>query len=457
MPDVLAPTYDELRTLVATLQATVTRLHAEVTALQEENTRLREELAKKGEPPWWAKRNTPPRAERPRKQRAHGAGRACAATPDVVVEHAAVTCPDCGHPLSGGWTYSAHEILEFPVAPVRVVRHVQVARRCGVCGRVVIPPRDPAAEGAVGRARFNARFHAVVAYWHIQGRLPLRIIQQIVRLLYQVQVSLGELRRMLDTVTAAGQPAYAALREAVRGSPVVQADETGWREDGRNGYLWAFCTPEVRYFERHATRSGQVPRDVFGEAFTGIVTCDGYKGYDALPCWKQRCWVHIVRHGHRLRAKYPEAADAHAWVDALQALYADATAQVATPGYAQRREADREALRLAYQARLLALAAPHRQAALKEWANLATYLTDYVNELFVFLQHPEVPPHNNGAEQAIRGPVTARKISGGTRTAQGSTSKMVLLSVLQTCQLRGLDPVGSLEQLLCGTPLFTSA
>lgn len=168
--------------------------------MREENAHLRDELAKKGDPPWWAKRNIPPRDERPRQTRAQGYGRTCTATPDAIVEHAAATCPDCGHALTGGWTYSSHELIEFPVQPVRVVRHVRIARRCGACGRTVIPRRDPAAEGAVGRSRFNARFHAVVAYWHTLSRLPLRHIQQGLRLLYQVHVSLGELRAVLDTV-----------------------------------------------------------------------------------------------------------------------------------------------------------------------------------------------------------------------------------------------------------------
>jgi transposase len=235
---------------------------------------------------------------------------------------------------------------------------------------------------------------------------------------------------------------------------VVQADETSWREDGQPGYVWAFLTPTVRYFERHGTRSSQVPQAVLGEDFTGIVTCDGYKGYDPLPCEKQRCWVHLLRHGHALRTKYPEAAEAHAWVDGLKALYQEALALVATPGYAARTDADRLAYRLAFQQRVLAHATPHRQAALKEWANLATFLTEYVNELFVFVQHPAVPSHNNAAERAVRGPVTARKICGGTRSAQGSSTKMVLFSLLETCVVRGLDPVAALTEMLCGRPLF---
>jgi hypothetical protein len=364
-------------------------------------------------------------------------------------------CPDCGQRLTGGWAYSSHEVIDLPVQPATVTRHLRLMRQCGVCGRRVVPTRADLHDGSVGQHRFSARVMSLVAYWHHRCRLPLHLMQQALRALTGgLHVSVGELRVLLDAAAERGQAAYDALKAEIRGSPVVQADETSWREDGQHGYVWAFLTPTVRYFERHGTRSSQVPKDVLGEDFTGIVVSDGYKGYDPLPCEKQRCWVHLLRHGHRLRTKYPEAMDAHAWVDALKQLYQDAVALVATPDYAARPEEARLAHRLAFQARLTALATPHRRAAVKEWANLATYLTDYRNEMFVFVQHPAVPSHNNAAEQAVRGPVIARKICGGTRSAQGSRSKMVLFSLLDTCVLRGLDPVTALEGLLRGHPLF---
>ncbi len=360
MSDAPTPTYEELLALVATLQA-------DVAALREENARLRAELAQHGGPPPWAKPKTPQPTEKPdRKCRGRGYGRACVTEPTATVAHAVDRCPDCGQRLTGGWEYSFHEVIDLPVQPAVVTRHVRLMRQCGVCGRRVVPARTALPDGSVGQHRFSARVISLIAYWHHLCRLPLRHIQRT--LTGGLQISLGELRALLDAAAARGQTAYEALKAAIRGSPVVQADETSWREDGQLGYVWAFLTPTVRYFERHATRSSQVPKAVLGEDFTGIVTCDGYKCYDPLPCEKQRCWVHLLRHGHRLRTKYPEAPDAHAWGDALKALYQAATTLVATPGYAALPEADRLAHRLAFQARVVALAAPHRQADLKAWA-----------------------------------------------------------------------------------------
>ena len=440
------------------LLAMVLELRAEVTALREENARLREELAKPGGPPSWAKPKTPPREKRPRQHRTRGYGRACVADPDDVRVHALDVCPDCGHPLTGGWEHSSHEVIDLPVQPAHVVRHVRLARRCGGCGKIWYPARADLDDGSVGQHRFSARVMSLVAYWHHHCRLPLRLIQQTLHALTGgLSVSVGELRALLDTAAEHGQAAYDALKAQIRGSPVVQADETSWREAGQHGYVWAFLTPTVRYFERHGTRSGQVPQAVLGADFVGLLGCDGYRGYDVLPCWKQRCWVHLLRHGHQLRTKYPDAAAAHAWVDGLKAIYEAAEARVASPGYAALAEAMREAERLAFEARVQAHAGPYRQAALKEWANLATYLTDHLNELFVFVQHPAMPSHNNAAEQAVRGPVTARKICGGTRSAQGSQTKMVLFSLIATCVLRGLDPVTALTEMLQGRDLFAAS
>ena len=64
-----------------------------------------------------------------------------------------------------------------------------------------------------------------------------------------------------------------ALQDAIRASPVVHADETGWREDGHNGYVWTFSTPRHRLFRRGSRAKAMVPR-VLGAAFGGVLVSD---------------------------------------------------------------------------------------------------------------------------------------------------------------------------------------
>jgi len=449
--------HDELVTLVLALRDENAALKAESAALKEENARLREELGKKGGPPPWVKANTPPREKQPRKKRDHGHSRKCVAVPDAVIEHAVDSCPRCGQALTGGWEESTRETWVFPREPVQVVRHICMARRCGVCGKVVVGKPDPLEHGLVGKHRVDAYGMSLISYLHIVCRMPLRIIKQLLKCCYGCTLSLGSLRYLLDSVATRGSPDYDRLLAEVRGSPVVHQDETGWRENGHNGYVWASVTDAVRYFERHGTRSGSVPKAILGEDFCGVVVCDGYKGYDPLACQLQRCWTHLLRHGHEIVTRYPGAADAHAWVAGVRAIHDAAKALAASSGYAARPEAERETYRLAFEQRLLAQAQPALDSPIKEQACLAKYLTGYINELFVFVQYPEVPSENNPAERAIRPLVITRKVCGGTRSEQGSKSKMILLSLLHTAQVRGLDPIAAVEQMLLGAPMFPAS
>lgn len=449
--------YAELLTLIATLQAELATAQVENAALKVEIAALREELGRKGSPPPWVKANAPPREKMPRKKRSKGASRKCVADPDETLEHAVEVCPDCGQALTGGWEYSSRETLVFPRETVRVVRHVSVARRCGVCGKTVIGRPDPAQYGLVGKHLVDARGMALIACWHTICRMPLRVIRQLLQHLFDCTLSLGELRYILDAVAARGSPDYARLREEIRGSPVVHQDETGWREDGKNGYVWAAVTDAVRYFERHGTRSGQVPQTMLGEDFCGVVVCDGYKGYDPLSCQLQRCWVHLLRHGHEITTRHPDAAEAHAWVAGVRVIYDAAKARGAVAGYADLPEIYREAYRLDCQQQLLTHVQSALASSIKEQATLANYLCSYINELFVFVHYPEVPSENNPAERAIRPLVITRKVCGGTRSENGSKTKMVLMSLMHTAQLRNIHPIDAIEQMLLGIPMFPTS
>ena len=451
-------TREELIAIILEQRRVIASLQAQVLELQAEVARLQEELAKRGGPPSWVKRNTaPPKQQAPRKKRAKGASRHCQAVPEVTRTHVVDACPQCGRRLSGGWEASTRETLVFPREPVRVVKHVCWARRCGACGTVVVGKPDPVAHGLVGRHRVDARGMSLIAYWHTTCRMPLRTIQQQLQALWSCRLSLGALRYILDEVAERGVADYRRLRAEVRGSPVVHQDETGWREDGQNGYVWASVTEAVRYFERHGSRAGAIPREILGEEFSGVVVCDGYAGYDSLGCVLQRCWTHLLRKGHELKDRHPDAAAAHAWADGIKAIYEQARQEVATAGYAELRERARQTRRQAYERRLQAHVTPAVTSPIPEQARLAKFLLRKLNELFVFVQHPHVKSENNPAERAIRPLVIARKVCGGTRSERGSKTKMTLLSLLHTAQLRGLDPIASLEQMLLGTPLFPAS
>ncbi len=61
------------------------------------------------------------------------------------------------------------------------------------------------------------------------------------------------------------------------------------------------------------------------------------------------------------------------------------------------------------------------------------------SELLLVLERPDIPLHNNGAENAIREYVKKRKISGSTRSESGHRCRDTFTSLKKTCRKLGVS------------------
>ena len=93
-----------------------------------------------------------------------------------------------------------------------------------------------------------------------------------------------------------------------------------------------------------------------------------------------------------------------------------------------------------------ALCAPYLGVAEAPQRVLAERMDKHLGELFVFVEEPDVPATNNAAERSLRHLVTGRKISGGTRSAAGTATKMTLASLFGTWRAQGLDPLAEVPR-----------
>ncbi len=381
----------------------------------------------------------PPEKKETRKPRRHGFARK-RMTPTRRVEHAVEFCPDCGTHLSGGWVQRTREVIELPVVPVEVTEHVLVARICPVCERRRVPKE--AFQGVVlGQQRLGVNLVSLMVTLREEGRLPLRTIQWYLKTVHQLNLSVGAIVQAIHGVARQAQPAVRAILEQVRASPVVQADETGWRQDGTNGYVWTFSTPNERYFLRRGRDKGVVD-EVLDPSFSGVLVSDFYAAYNHYPGLKQRCWAHLLRDIHDLKGLYPEDAGLAQWAEAVHQVYAAAKASVLPRAQLSHRT------QLLLEEKLLALARPFLQDPLAAQAKLCRRMERFIKELFVFVSDPAVPADNNAAERSLRHLVISRKISGGTRSHQGTDSKMALASLFGTWRARGLNPLLECRQML---------
>ena len=217
-----------------------------------------------------------------------------------------------------------------------------------------------------------------------EGRLPIRTIQWYLETVHQLRLSAGGITQVLHGVARRAQQAVAEVLELVRTSKVVHADETGWRQDGKNGYVWTpgrgrgrlFSTSTERYFLRRGRDKGVVDK-ALGESFSGVLVSDFYAAYNHYPGPKQRCWAHLLRDIHDLKALYPEDARLARWAAAVHQLYAKAKA-FTHPGAEQRRLAQLELER-----KLLARRRPFLDDPLAVQGKLCRRIERFIKEVTV--------------------------------------------------------------------------
>jgi transposase len=442
-PDLTTLSREELMAVIAEQKAIIAQLRQRVAAL-EARLNTRGSPGMPGNKPPSTRR--PPKPRGPRKPRPDGFARQ-RMTPAQRVEHALETCPDCGTGLAGGWVHRTREVIEIPLVPAQVTEHVIIARVCPICERRRIPKVEWAGL-VVGKQRFGVNLVSLIVTLREEGRLPLRIIQWYLKTVHELHLSVGGIVQVIHRVAQQAQLPMTKVLERIRASPVVHADETGWRQDGGNGYVWTFSTPTERYFLRRSRGKGAVD-EVLADSFSGVLVSDFYAAYNHYPGPKQRCWAHLLRDIHDLKVLYPEDPSLHQWAESVHKLYADAKASVIpqAPPFPQRAQ-QRRLAQLGLERKLLAHCRPFLNDPLAVQGKLCRRIERFIKELFVFVAEPAVPPDNNTAERSLRHLVTSRKISGGTRSEHGTYSKMALASLFGTWRARGLNPLLACRQLL---------
>lgn len=366
-------------------------------------------------------------------------------------KHYVEECPDCGHKLSGGWEHSRRQVIEIPEEPIKVIDHILMARRCGYCEKVHIPTLT-VKDGVVGKQRIGIRLMSLIATLATVNRTPQRTIQRTLMSLYGLHISLGEINEILHKVSEHGQGTYQAILREIRGSRYSNADETGWREDGINGYLWSVSTDNVRYLEFNKSRGSKVIRRILGFCFSGVLVSDFYAAYNSYEGPKQRCWVHLLRDLDKLVMAMPENVDLAAWVEKIHRIYRTAK-KVARWDLS---EEARSQMRLRLEERLGNVIAPYVADTGSPQHVLAKRMDKFMDELFTFVEYPGCPSENNAAERAVRPAVIARKVSGGTRSDRGSKTKCILMSLFGTWGLQKKDPLQACVEMIASSQLWSN-
>jgi len=363
-----------------------------------------------------------------------------------------VECHGCVHSLPRHpeeiqtvGTVQRHQVTELPPIQPYIIEYQCPKVVCPACGEGTRAPLPEEAQGD-----FGPQLMALIAYLTVVCRMPRRVVEAFLEHVLGISMSLGSTQKCWEQASAAVAEPCRELEEQLKNEPVLNSDETGWRNNGEKRYIWALVARHFVFYTVATTRSSEVLIHLLGAVFAGILCSDRYGAYFKYhKGLAQLCWAHLKRDILGIQ-DFAKTTDAERFCRDALALYASLFRlwRKFQRGLIDRTQLIARSIPL--QKRWFALAGRYLDSDDREVRNLATALFQHCDKLFTFIERPGVEPTNNAVERALRIAVQWRKIAFGNRSAQGEVATARLLTVSQTCRMQGRNPLGYLtEAIIC--------
>lgn len=337
-------------------------------------------------------------------------------------------CKYCGEKLSEIQNVRSRTVTDVEVK-IKNTQYIIHGRYCKNCGKIVEPDVDE----ALPNARFSLRLMLWIMFMKIEIRMPSNKIIELLQL-FGLEISDGEIYNILTRLKEEFGEYYETLVKKMQEARAKHIDETSWRINGQNNWLWIFINNEIALYVVEKQRSSEVPIEVLGNQKDKFVTTDRHSAYNVLvektECLQQVCWTHLLRNSKDLAEHYNEAKYIH---KRMKYIYRKAKEGKTT----------KEKL-----FSWIDLIGSRAYLSKEVFRFVKSICRNHREDLFRFVDNPEVNPSNNLAERGLRPAVVIRKVSGGSRSKNGAEITATLLSVLQTAKLQSNDPMNFMMDLL---------
>jgi hypothetical protein len=357
-----------------------------------------------------------------------------------VVLDRLLECPNCGNKTMNkhGKLRNRTYDLKITQSGIKrwIVETVASRYRCGRCWKAVSPEKYY----SITRQKYGRTLMAWVVYKHISHSQSYGSIIEELRDVFGYLIPRGSTNRFKHDVASRCRFSYQMIKERIRRSPVIYADETKAKRKGNEGYIWVFTTPNTVYYFYRETREGDFLQELL-KGFNGVLVSDFYAAYDSIQCEQQKCLIHLVRDINDDVFKNPFDEELKSLARGLTDVLCPIVETIDKFGLRKRN------LR------------KHKKAADKycdaimvneytsEFAqNYQRRITKYADRMFTFLRYDSVSWNNNSAEHAIKRYANLRRCFAATSTANGIGEYMVLLSICETLRRNGFNFLDFLKE-----------
>jgi len=359
---------------------------------------------------------------------------------DVLAER----CSHCRADVTGVAQVAvrAYDRIEIPEITPDVTR---VTLHGGVCPCCAKRFTAEAPAGLEPGSPFGPNLRAFVLYLRFGQAIPFERLERLLRDLFGLEISEGALVNLLEASAPAFEAQTNRIRERLLSGTALQSDETSVRVGKATFWTWVFHHADSACFIIRPSRGKAVVREFLGEFRPEVWVSDRLA---AQMGWAtqdhQVCLAHLLRD-----IQYAIDAGDNAFAPGMKALLKRAAR------IGRRRPALADSTLVAYHARLqakldeLLKIVPDTKAGQK----LQRIIKRFRQNLFVFVTNRDIPPTNNGSEQALRPCVVFRKVTNCFRSQWGAQLYANVRSVVETARRRSIDALQAIRLTLDGLPL----
>lgn len=341
-------------------------------------------------------------------------------------------------------------VLDYVPGYFRRTRHIREVLACECAAHVVTAPGpDHSTEGT----SYGDGLRAWVVTSKCADSMPVyRQAKQLSRL--GIPIARSTLNDLLHQSAKSLAPLSARLLKLVAASDLVLADETSllMQKPNKRGFVWAFLAEKMIAYKFAGSRSGETPAAVFGGT-TGTLVVDMYTGYNKVTGTGKRTRAACLAHARRkfFEAKELGHADALEAINLIRDVYvvehdARAAGICGTEAHAALRATRSKTIvdRLADWLR----ENKDAYSPKSPMGRAISYSTKNWTELTEFLKDPKIPPDNNRSESALRVIALGRKNFLFVCDEANGEDLAGLYSLVSTCEINGIDPLGYLTDVL---------
>jgi hypothetical protein len=360
---------------------------------------------------------------------------------DDVLHYYPEKCENCGKALPQDET--ANEVGEpfrWQVAEIEPIKPIITEHQghttlceCGCQTSASLPAE-------VLTSNFGPRLTSIIAYLAAVLHVSRRGTREFCETLLNINIALGSVQNLLEGTSDALEPIDKKLKDALPKEPVLNSDETGWRDR----WLWIFVASTFIYFQAAKSRSSKVLVDVLGNVYQGILCVDRWGAYTKYHKGLfQICWAHLKRDflGILKIGEAAQSEDAIVFAQTMEILrkkimavwYLFKEGHISRSELIKKTKSARNAMKRCLK--------QYMHSEEKCVQTLANNLMKRFDDLFTFIFYEGVEPTNNIAERGIRPAVQWRKICFGNRSDNGAALTSRLLTVTRTCWLQKRNPL----------------